>query len=63
MKKPISACAQLGAFLVAVALLIGSANAAEPIPDSAWGPPIDPGKGYHVEELGNGLYWVTEGIY
>jgi len=33
-----------------------------PIPDSAYGPVI-PEKGYLVEELGDGLYWVTEGIY
>ena len=32
------------------------------IPDSAFGPVI-PEKGYHVEEIGDGLYWVTEGTY
>ena len=33
-----------------------------PIPDSAFGPAI-PEKGYLVQELGDGLYWVTEGTY
>ena len=34
-----------------------------PVPASAYGPPIDPDKGYHVEEISNGLYWLTEGAY
>ena len=34
-----------------------------PIPDSAKGPSIDPGKGYLVEEISDGLFWVTEGTY
>ncbi|MFQ6011169.1 MAG: MBL fold metallo-hydrolase [Nitrososphaerales archaeon] len=34
-----------------------------PIPDSARGPAIDQSKGYLVQDLGNGLYWLTEGIY
>ena len=33
-----------------------------PIPDSAFGPAI-PEKGYLVQELGDNLYWVTEGTY
>ena len=33
-----------------------------PVPDSAFGPTI-PEKGYHVEELGEGLYWITDGVY
>src|SRR3990172_9253340 len=33
------------------------------IPDSAKGPAIDPGKGYFVGEIRDGLYWVTEGSY
>ena len=33
------------------------------IPDTAFGPDIDPEKGYFVEELKDGLYWVTDGIY
>ena len=35
----------------------------EPIPGKAFGPAVDPEKGYFVEELGDGLYWVTEGTY
>ena len=34
-----------------------------PIPDSARGPAIDQSKGYLVQDLGDGLYWLTEGIY
>jgi glyoxylase-like metal-dependent hydrolase (beta-lactamase superfamily II) len=35
---------------------------AVPIPESALGPAI-PEKGYLVEEIGDGLYWVTDGLY
>jgi len=34
-----------------------------PVPETAYGPPIDPEKGYLVEEISDGLYWVTEGVY
>jgi glyoxylase-like metal-dependent hydrolase (beta-lactamase superfamily II) len=33
------------------------------IPEAAMGPTIPPEKGYLVEEIGGGLYWVTEGSY
>lgn len=33
------------------------------IPSSARGPAIDPKKGYFVEEIRDGLYWVTDGVY
>jgi len=33
-----------------------------PIPKTAFGPAI-PEKGYLVEEIDDGLYWVTEGVY
>ncbi len=36
---------------------------AEPLPQNAAGVPIDPAKGYHVAEISNGLYWLTEGAY
>jgi glyoxylase-like metal-dependent hydrolase (beta-lactamase superfamily II) len=36
---------------------------ADPIPDTAGGVPIDPAKGYFVEEINDGVYWVTEGSY
>ena len=35
----------------------------EPIPGTVQGPAIPQGKGYFVEELGDGLYWATEGAY
>jgi len=34
-----------------------------PVPDTAKGVPIDQEKGYFVEEISDGLYWVTEGSY
>ncbi len=34
-----------------------------PVPDSARGPAIDQSKGYLVQDLGDGLYWLTEGTY
>ena len=37
--------------------------AAAPVPDIAKGVPIDQTKGYFVEEIKDGLYWVTEGAY
>ena len=33
------------------------------LPSTSAGPAIDFEKGYLVEELGSGLYWVTEGVY
>lgn len=33
------------------------------VPDSAKGPPIDPAKGYRVQDLGKGLYMVTDNAY
>jgi len=34
-----------------------------PVPDNAKGVSIDQEKGYFVEEISDGLYWVTEGSY
>ena len=34
-----------------------------PVPDTAKGPQIDLSKGYLVEEIHDGLYWVTDGAY
>lgn len=45
----------------AAAAQTGSGDVA-PIPPGALGPPI-PAKGYLVEEIGEGLYWITEGAY
>lgn len=36
---------------------------AVPLPESAKGPQIDFSKGYLVEEIKDGLYWVTDGAY
>ena len=34
-----------------------------PIPETSKGPQIDFSKGYFVEEIKDGLYWVTDGAY
>jgi len=34
-----------------------------PVPENSKGPQIDFSKGYLVEEIGEGLYWVTDGAY
>ncbi len=34
-----------------------------PVPEAAFGPAIDPAKGYFVEEIRGGLYWVTDSVY
>jgi len=36
---------------------------AAPLPETANGPQIDYSKGYLVEEIRDGLYWVTDGAY
>ena len=36
---------------------------ATPLPETARGPQIDFSKGYLVEEIKGGLYWVTDGAY
>src|SRR5215203_5122880 len=33
------------------------------VPESSKGPAIDPGKGYRLQDLGEGLYMVTDNIY
>jgi glyoxylase-like metal-dependent hydrolase (beta-lactamase superfamily II) len=52
-------------FMAILVFLLFSTNAfaAAPLPDSARGVPIPQDKGYHVEEISSGLYWVTEGAY
>jgi len=40
-----------------------SINTFETLPAVAMGVAIDPDKGYYVEEIGDGLYWLTEGTY
>jgi len=52
----------LGVLSLFILTACAPAQPKAPIPDSAFGPAI-PEKGYFVEELGDGLYWVTEGVY
>ena len=33
------------------------------VPDASKGPPVDPKKGYRLQDLGDGLYMVTDNIY
>ena len=40
-----------------------AAQGAAPLPDAARGPAIPQDKGYWVEEVRDGLYWVTDGSY
>jgi glyoxylase-like metal-dependent hydrolase (beta-lactamase superfamily II) len=35
----------------------------DPVPESAYGPMIPMDKGYVVEEIGDGLYWLADGSY
>ena len=39
---------------------IGVRTSYLPVPESARGPAVDPAKGYRIEELGKGLYLVTD---
>lgn len=41
----------------------GSSFEPTPLPATAFGPPVDQTKGYLVDEIASGLYWVTEGSY
>src|SRR6478735_12326606 len=34
-----------------------------PVPQEAKGPPIEPAKGYRLEQLGKGLYMITDNAY
>lgn len=49
--------------LAAFVLFVGLAAAQSSLPETAMGPQIDQEKGYLVEEIADGLYWVTEGTY
>jgi len=60
MKRLIIFMAVISLFILTACTPTESPKA--PIPDSAFGPTI-PEKGYLVEELGDGLYLVTEGTY
>lgn len=47
----------------AASIAAAGAEAAAPVPESARGPAIPQDKGYLVEEIRDGLYWVTDGVY
>ena len=44
-------------------ITIPETNDYAPVPETAYGPQIPQDKGYLVEEIGDGLYWITEGTY
>jgi glyoxylase-like metal-dependent hydrolase (beta-lactamase superfamily II) len=52
--------------LIALSFTAGSlatALAAAPLPEAAKGVPIPPDTGFYVEEVADGLYFATEGVY
>jgi glyoxylase-like metal-dependent hydrolase (beta-lactamase superfamily II) len=51
--------------VLSLMILMGNtlAYAAAPVPETAKGVPIPQDKGYFVEEIKDGIYWVTEGAY
>lgn len=49
--------------LVQEVIVTPTPHPAAPIPATALGPAIPQDKGYLVEEIEDGLYWVTEGVY
>ena len=61
MRQPRTTILALAA-LLAASLGLGQGEFA-PIPNGVWGPQIDFEKGYFVEEIDGGLYWVTDGSY
>ena len=58
----ITAAPVLGAFPAAAATRPASSSSTAPVPPPAKGPAI-PQSGYLVEEIGDSLYWLTDGIY
>jgi glyoxylase-like metal-dependent hydrolase (beta-lactamase superfamily II) len=57
-----AAAGLIGSVPVPAAGAEASCPPAAPVPDNARGPAI-PAKGYLVEEIRGGLYWVTDGLY
>ncbi len=55
----------LSVVFLATSILPGSAGPSDvaPVPASARGPAIPQDKGYLVQEIRNGLYWITDGTY
>jgi len=54
---------KLTGIVFASMMIAFTSHAAAPVPKSAYGVPIPKDKGYVVEEIKDGLYWVTEGAY
>ncbi len=53
-------------FIFAVIAMISISATAQdfaPVPETSYDSSIDLSNGYHVAEISNGLYWVTEGVY
>lgn len=50
-------------FLIFSIMAVTASHAAAPVPKSSYGIPIPQDKGYVVEEIRGGLYWVTDGSY
>lgn len=59
----LSACLFLGLAVLSVASSQAGVSTYAPIPSSAAGPPIAQNIGYRVQNLGQGAYMATDGIY
>jgi glyoxylase-like metal-dependent hydrolase (beta-lactamase superfamily II) len=57
-----TAASIFGTFPAAAAAHAASSSSTAPVPPPAKGPAI-PGSGYLVQEIGDRLYWLTDGIY
>ncbi len=53
----------LRVLVLIVVLSAAAVFAAAPVPQSARGPAIPQDKGYLVQEIKDGLFWVTDGAY
>ncbi|MCH8282145.1 MAG: MBL fold metallo-hydrolase, partial [Chloroflexi bacterium] len=63
IKNPIVLACMFPLGFVQLGLGPTTVQASAPLPATAMGTPISMDKGYLVEELGDGLYWVTDGTY
>ncbi|MCI0781101.1 MAG: MBL fold metallo-hydrolase, partial [Chloroflexi bacterium] len=63
IKNPIVLACMFPLGFVQLGLGPTTVQASAPLPATAMGAPISMDKGYLVEELGDGLYWVTDGTY
>ena len=63
MKKLISIAVLVFVLCSIVVFPAAAQEPVVPVPPSAFDPEVDLSNGYYVGDLGNGLYWATEGAY